>query len=1413
MADQKVELTQVSIDQLIRAMCASCLNPAIRQAQSDLSNVSGQVDSIKDSMQQKNAVESEAIKDQIQRLNKYKSDLKDIEKLLENVSEEARAGIKTVDELTSEYNKQKEDLLNTIREVERQNKESIISQASVVRQSMYSMFDELDGSFDGVEDTIRRINQISASGDYGKKAANKLGTQLVEQFYGRVQRSIEEQATSPLYAMFKGLKDKVTEFGNQFKSILSNQGGALLNSINPAKYMSSMEGLTGAGTISQTYELKQLAFQIGELSGTSKTAAEKLYNFDSSVASTGFATSKYQKNVIDLQKSGIKNLQSALDISKSQLFLEKQLGLESGELQNNFREMKMEFMLSDAAIGNLAINFSKIAKSAGLTGAAMKQAADMTQQTAKKFQEFRGLTPNVLENLQKLSAEAIKNGIQGSMSKLQESMQGLNYDLTEGADTRLIALRNRVAQFAGGQEMLAKALNGTLLESSKDMKVFAAGFQENIENMTGHSIEDLDKLTGREKILMNQRIKSITGFSLDEMLKQNKSLKDATKGSSDKLEDLTAQQKKYQDELNKGGLSTQRKKFLEDQISDKGDLAGKKTQIKEDQQAKQAKVFNDALMQFGGDSAKATEVLLSQFETKDLAVGGITNFDPKTIQKQMMASNAEMSKSITEKAEKLGIQSVESNGETFGLEDVKKMLQSNSAEERQKGLEVYNALYQKVTTQQGADKNPMAKFQKMMDELSEKLLKVFVPVFEDIMSIVVPAMQTLGNVIGGLIKVFKFLNDVTGGLVGKVAGFATIGTAFVAFAASLITWGKTVWSFSLAVAKFAGLSRLGTGTGTVGNAPAGGGGGGGGWGAGRGGKIVRGVGKAAGIAGAGLMVANMFGYDPIAAAAQGLGASEDTANTVSNAAGMAMTVGGFGLSAMGSGSGAAAAAAAPAAAPAAAAVNPATITPTAPVAPAAPTSMLGKIGGFARRIPVLGTALGGIMGGVDEYQKSGSAGRSLVAGGSTALGTALGGALGTLIPIPVLGTAIGATAGGALGGYLGQGLNYIGAGGLIDKGISGIGSAWNWLTGSGKPAAPPAAAGVPPVDAAAAAAAGIPAAALAGGAGAALAGAPAAAGAAPAAGGGAIAAATGSAGSTLLQMTGITGMLGSLGLGWLVGKDKKAVEAKKDKKDEKVDLSQQAVDVLNKILDVLKSGAEKGGKKIGNLDVNATTAAASGKSDGLFGLGRVTDNIMNSSTMKTLFPVTTGLYEKLTRDRKGNAGGSDGSFGLLGRATDNIMNSSTMKTLFPVTTGLYEKLTRDRKENTLASAVDEKGNSKDAKATPVGLNGYVASNKTKMAYNSMVSAKIGTGSEADMQPVTQELNTQTQIATSQLETLKLIAYRLSGSSSSSAQSDNIGLNPQLDRVLNTSLPKGAMAYSTAAQQTSGAAGNPISYGI
>ena len=104
--------------------------------------------------------------------------------------------------------------------------------------------------------------------------------------------------------------------------------------------------------------------------------------------------------------------------------------------------------------------------------------------------------------------------------------------------------------------------------------------------------------------------------------------------------------------------------------------------------------------------------------------------------------------------------------------------------------------------------------------------------------------------------------------------------------------------------------------------------------------------------------------------------------------------------------------------------------------------LLQRAGGVARRVPVLGLALGGlsIAGALSENDNEGAAVRAGgvaggIAGGAggAAVGGFVGGALGSVVP--VLGTAIGAGIGSTLGGILGS---YFGAGLGADDAASAL---------------------------------------------------------------------------------------------------------------------------------------------------------------------------------------------------------------------------------------------------------------------------------------------------------------------------------------------------------------------------------------
>ncbi len=104
---------------------------------------------------------------------------------------------------------------------------------------------------------------------------------------------------------------------------------------------------------------------------------------------------------------------------------------------------------------------------------------------------------------------------------------------------------------------------------------------------------------------------------------------------------------------------------------------------------------------------------------------------------------------------------------------------------------------------------------------------------------------------------------------------------------------------------------------------------------------------------------------------------------------------------------------------------------------------------FAKPVPVLGTALGGVLDGYGEYKKSNSVlrgiGKGTMSMGGGFLGNLLGGAGGTLVGGPGAGTAVGSSVGGASGAIAGNR--------LFDKyfpqgtGISGIANLFTGLNG------------------------------------------------------------------------------------------------------------------------------------------------------------------------------------------------------------------------------------------------------------------------------------------------------------------------------------------------------------------------------
>jgi hypothetical protein len=1160
---------------------------------------------------------------------------------------------------------------------------------------------------------------------------------------------------------------KVAKFGSDFQTFFS-----------VSNITSSWNKFLGDQVVDNEYALKDLAFQTGQISKNSDNATKNMVTFSNSVNETGVSISDYRKQVLALARSGISDIQKAEKLTKSQLFLEKQLGLQAGELQETFRSMSINMNMSEIQVGKMALSLSSVAKSSGLTGAAMKDVVANTEKTMKLFKEFRGSTGDIGVNLAKANAEAKKLGVEDTMNEITSSFAGMTYDLTSGANQGMVALRQMAAQYGGGAELAAKALDGTMANSEKDMKQFAIGFEKTLSQQIGvNSLKDIDKLSVQQRMIANQTMKAMYGKSLDEMVKASNAMTESYKSSTEKISDMNKEKAKIDEQLANKAISAERRKNLE---AKKNDLDKKIAEKNQDKTIEITDKFLE-LADSNKDQASIQAAMIEKFDAEDLKSKGLSGLSPKEFGEKLSQLTAQSGTELLNQMKELKINSV---GEGYTAEDIEKVIARISSGKAEKGdREVMLELQRTVLTQQRSNVTPTAKLEQVTNKIQEDLARTVLPKLTEALNALMPYIQKFGEFAGKLLEwvasnpfasMALALAPFAAGAAALVASFATMVASIAGFALSVVMFGRSV---------------MGMRTGGIGGGIGGGGidGAGGKGVKGKGGKVVkggrggrlggiaRGGGMLAGGLGAGLMVANMAGYDPIAMAAEGLGASEETAETVSN-------VGTYGLM----GAGVATELATKKAATSAATTVATKTTEKAATSAATKvgTSLLSKgAATVAKGASKLVPGLGGIVSGGMEYAESGSVGRAVTKGGLSTLGSIAGG---------VLTGGFGGQAVGAIAGdWIGDRLNDLGVGTALDKVGSAVGSVAAGIGSVASSAAGGIWSGIK--GAGSSILGGIQGAGswLFGGGG-------GAAGAtAGAAGAGTAGAAAGVAGASLSSL-GPFGMLYDGMLGMFSSKKKEAGKTTEKTKEEKIKELEQ-VDVLKQILEIMKKCcvsniSEKPKELLKTSEISKTALeGAQTKSISNVLLEPIDKTIKNS---KKIFDNLPEPINKMLKDMGKNI--EEGSKGTpLGTAIDIARSTS--------------KWFSGSKENSATTVTPATTANPVATANPVGLSGYSDSFKAQMAAQTGIITDKKSFSGTDLNSVDQELDKQTSIAGKTLLVLQEINNNLKPAqiSSSGVINSKSASGTGINRVYDTSLTNGNLRSSVSNNISGGAGGNPI----
>jgi len=287
--------------------------------------------------------------------------------------------------------------------------------------------------------------------------------------------------------------------------------------------------------------MKRILYQTHGLTADSTEVVEAFTQLRDVSKETGFDQSKlagimetYARKGMRTNTNLVKHAQTMQKIGRSQLFTERQLGLEAGTLTDHFSDLNIQANMSSSEIGTIAKSMRDVALNTGMTGKAMADAIAGSKQFSNNLMNAGNLTANSLKNVTQMTANFKKFGADRAGEQIQSYLTDSNKLLLEGGDKMAMLVR-QAADIGGVSQEL---LDGTITKSDKSMKKFSQGFKKVLNNLGVSSVEQFESLSDSVKAEINRNAQLMHGVSIGELLRGDKALEESAKSFTDRMKDL-----------------------------------------------------------------------------------------------------------------------------------------------------------------------------------------------------------------------------------------------------------------------------------------------------------------------------------------------------------------------------------------------------------------------------------------------------------------------------------------------------------------------------------------------------------------------------------------------------------------------------------------------------------------------------------------------------------------------------------------------------------------------------------------------------------------------------------------------------------------------------------------------------------
>jgi phage-related protein len=300
--------------------------------------------------------------------------------------------------------------------------------------------------------------------------------------------------------------------------------------------------------------MDKIAYQMQGITGDTPELQKGFEEIAKSVSRTGVNRTLFQEQYMKLMRRGIRDQKEAQNISIAQLNTEKQTGIEAGRLNDLFGDLAQKGKMSAAEITNLSNGIKQAARNTGLIGEELARAVEGSKPYLDNMMKSGQLNADAAKNIINMQAALQKVGTADAMSGVMNALSsGHNLLFEASSETKAL-----VFSIAGRLGKVQEAMDGTLMKTKEGRRQFAEGMQQELEQIAGVAMEDIDKLSDQQRANISRILKARTGMELAEYTNSTKSLLDASKP-------LTQRFAEIKDKMKDVNLTQQERIALENQ--------------------------------------------------------------------------------------------------------------------------------------------------------------------------------------------------------------------------------------------------------------------------------------------------------------------------------------------------------------------------------------------------------------------------------------------------------------------------------------------------------------------------------------------------------------------------------------------------------------------------------------------------------------------------------------------------------------------------------------------------------------------------------------------------------------------------------------------------------------------------------